>query len=126
MSARLAALAAALAAITLIPGVALAQCSTGDLACIELPEVPSRPDHLLARAEQAGMTSSASAPTPLAAVGDILPRGEYSVILNADYYGLPPASEGWVYMRVGPDALRVDWSSHEVLERATDQAAANF
>ncbi len=70
--------------------------------------------------------SSASAPTPLAEVGDILPRGQYSLILNAEYYGLPPVSDGWVYMRVGPDALRVDWSSHQVLERVTDQAAANF
>ena len=130
MIAHLAALTAALAAISLTPGAASAQCASGELACIVMPEVPSRPAHLVAaqavHAEQAGVASSASAPTSLAGVGDVLPRGEFSLILNAEYYGLPPASDGWVYMRVGQDAFRVDWSSHQVLERVTDQAAANF
>ena len=27
-------------------------------------------------------------------VGDILPDG-YSILLNTDYYGLPPATDGW-------------------------------
>jgi hypothetical protein len=70
--------------------------------------------------------SSTSAPTPLVAVGDVLPRGEYSIILDAAYYGLPPVSDGWVYMRVEQDAYRVDWKTHQVLARVTDQAAANF
>lgn len=63
---------------------------------------------------------------PLAQVGDVLPRGRYSLLLNAEYYGLPPARDGWVYMRVGRDAFRVDWASHQVLERVTSQTAANF
>jgi hypothetical protein len=29
-------------------------------------------------------------------------------------------------MRIGGDAYRVDWRSHEVLERVTERAAANF
>jgi hypothetical protein len=60
------------------------------------------------------------------AVGDVLPRGEYSIILDTAYYGLPPVSDGWVYMRVDQNAYRVDWQTHRVLEQVTDQAAANF
>ena len=41
-------------------------------------------------------------------MGQILPQGEYSII-NAEYYGLPAVSDGWVYMRVRQDAYRVDW-----------------
>jgi hypothetical protein len=70
--------------------------------------------------------SSASTPSSLVGVGEVVPRGEYSVILNGDYYGLPPVSDGWVYMRIGPDAFRVDWQTHQVLERVTEKAAANF
>ena len=110
------------------PIAASAACSTAEAGarCVRaLPgdglEVPTRPDHIV----QAAMTS-ASAPSALVNVGVFVPRGEYSIILNADYYGLPPVSEGWVYMRIGPDAYRVDWQSHQVLERVTEQAAANF
>ena len=127
MIARLATLAAALAAIALAPGVALAQCASGDLACIQLPDVPSRPAHLVATGvEPAGVMTSASAPTSLTVIGDVLPRGEHSIVHNAEYYGLPPVSDGWVYMRVGQDAFRVDWQTHQVLERVTDEASANF
>jgi hypothetical protein len=70
--------------------------------------------------------STTSAPSSLAAIGDVLPRGRYSVILNSEYYGLPRVSNGWVYMRVGHDAFRVDWTTHQVLERVTEQASANF
>ncbi len=120
MPARLA--LAALLAVSLLPGAARADCAAGDLSCLDLPEVPARPAHLAA----SGMMSSASTPEPLVAVGEVLPRGEYSIILNADYYGLPPVSDGWVYMRVERDVFRVDWQSQQVLERVTDQAAANF
>lgn len=128
MALRSKAAAFALAASALFPLSAAAQCSTASTGagCVrvlpDLPEVPARPGHVV----EAAMTSSASAPTPLVAVGDLLPRGEYSIILNADYYGLPPVSDGWVYMRVGQDAYRVDWRSHQVLERVTDRTAANF
>jgi hypothetical protein len=108
----------------LVPVTAnLVDCYVGPVACSALPQVPARPE---APHNPAGSLSSASEPTPLVQVGDVLPRGEYSLILNADYYGLPPVAEGWVYMRVGLDAFRVDWSSHEVLERVTSEAAANF
>lgn len=125
---RTAALALA-ATILLFPLSATAECSTADAGarCIRvMPEValdvPSRPDAVV----QAAAMSSASAPSTLVGVGDVVPRGEYSIILNADYYGLPAVSDGWVYMRIGQDAYRVDWQSHQVLERVTEQAAANF
>jgi hypothetical protein len=112
------------ATAVLCPAFAAAECGTGIGAiCTFTIDVPARPAHYL---ELAVMSSaSASAPTPLVDVGQILLRGEYSII-NAEYYGLPPVSDGWVYMRVGQDAYRVDWQSHEVLERVTDEAAANF
>jgi hypothetical protein len=111
------------ASAVLCPTIAAAECSIGS-SCLLALDVPARPAHIV---EAAAMTSaSASAPTPLVDVGQTLPRGEYSVIINADYYGLPAVADGWVYMRVGKDAFRVDWRTHEVLERVTEQAAANF
>jgi hypothetical protein len=62
----------------------------------------------------------------LVEVGQTLERGEYSMLLNSGYYGLPPVQDGWVYMRIGRDVYRVDWLTHEVLEQVTDQAARNF
>ena len=56
----------------------------------------------------------------------MLERGAHSILLNADHYGLPPVSDGWVYVRVERDLFRVDWGSQQVLERVTDRAAANF
>lgn len=111
------------AACLVTPGTADAACLLAgpEIGCIRAEDVPSRPASLVQLT-----LSSTSAPNPLAGVGDVLPRGEYSVILNADYYGLPPVSDGWVYMRVGPDALRVDWDTHQVLERVTHQTDANF
>ena len=112
------------ATISLFPLAVSAACSTVDSGarCVRaLPEtfdldVPTRPAAM----------SSASTPSPEVGIGEVVPRGEYSIILNADYYGLPPVSDGWVYMRIGQDAYRVDWQSHQVLERVTEEAAANF
>jgi hypothetical protein len=125
MTSRITAAALALAAIPVLwPMQATAECSTAGTGarCVRVIEPQARP---LGLAQPAAMTSS-SATTPLVEVGEVLPRGEYSIILNADYYGLPPVSDGWVYMRVGQDAFRVDWRTHQVLERVTDEAAANF
>lgn len=125
MTPRLAAAALALAAIpTLFPALAQAECRTADAGarCIRMIDTSTPSAELV----EAGAMSNASAASPLVTVGDVVPRGEYSIILNADYYGLPPVSDGWVYMRVGPDAYRVDWRSHQVLERVTDKVAANF
>ena len=77
-------------------------------------------------------TSCVSIPQPLTPkpgpveIGETLARGEYSMIMNARYYGLPTVSDGWVYMRIEDEIYRVDWRSHEVLERVTDQASRNW
>lgn len=125
MTPPLSAAALALAAMTtLLPALAQAECRTAGAGarCILAISPPVRPER---NVETVAM-SSASAASPLLDVGQIVPRGEYSIVLNAEYYGLPPVSDGWVYMRVGPDAYRVDWQTHQVLERVTDKAAANF
>ena len=106
---------AALAASLLAPAAAGAGCLTAGTGagCVEARIVPAA-------------LSGGSTPTPAVSEGAVLDRGQYSILMNADYYGLPPASDGWVYMRIERDVFRVDWRSHEVLERVTDEAAANF
>jgi len=59
-------------------------------------------------------------------IGSILPRGEYSMLMNAKWYGLPAAKDGWVYFRVEDDIYRVDFETREVLERATAEAGRNW
>lgn len=59
-------------------------------------------------------------------IGTILPRGEYTMVMNARWYGLPPARDGWVYFRVEDDVYRVDYATREVLERATEEAGENW
>ena len=92
-----------------LPSIMHAQCrmAVAGTACVSVPQ-PSTP-----------------APGPVA-VGEFLERGEYSMLMNAPYYGLPRVSDGWVYMRIEDDIYRVDWSSHEVLERVTNQASRNW
>ena len=58
--------------------------------------------------------------------GTILPRNKYNILLIADYYGLPPVKDGWVYMAIERNVYRVDFLTYEVLEMVTDQAAANW
>lgn len=57
--------------------------------------------------------------------GDILPRGEYNMLMNAPYYGLPRAQDGWVYFRVERDIVRVQLRTMQVLEIVTSDAARN-
>ncbi len=64
-------------------------------------------------------------PGPVA-IGDVLERGKYSMLMNARYYGLPTVSDGWVYMQIEDEIYRVDWRSHTVLERVTHQASRNW
>ncbi|WP_143057971.1 hypothetical protein [Loktanella fryxellensis] len=66
------------------------------------------------------------APPPPVAIGEILAPGRYSMVMDATWYGLPPAQDGWVYYRIADDVYRVDWRTMEVLERATDEAGANW
>ena len=101
-------------AITLIcfaslPVMAQAQCriAIAGTACVAVPN------------------SSAVAPDPVE-IGEVLERGQYQMIMNARYYGLPAVSDGWVYMRIEDEIYRVDWRTHTVLEKVTDQASRNW
>lgn len=99
----------ALCLLACMPVATAAQCriAVAGTACVAVPQ------------------SSATAPDPVK-VGDILKRGEYQMIMNARYYGLPAVSDGWVYMRIEDEIYRVDWRTHRVLEKVTDQAARNW
>lgn len=92
-------------------GPAIAQCrmAIAGANCVTVPEASRRPP-----------------PPPPVEIGQILERGEYSMLMNARYYGLPSVSDGWVYMRIEDDIFRVDWRTHEVLEMVTDQANRNW
>lgn len=92
-----------------LPAMAQAQCriAIAGTACVAVPQ------------------STTPKPDPVA-IGDVLERGEYQMIMNARYYGLPAVSDGWVYMRIEDDIYRVDWRTHTVLEKVTDQASRNW
>ncbi|MFA8442904.1 hypothetical protein [Yoonia sp.] len=101
-------ISAAIAAI-ILPTLAHAQCriAVAGTNCVAIPQ-PLTPD-----------------PGPVE-IGETLERGRYSMIMNARYYGLPTVSDGWVYFRIEDEIYRVDWRSHKVLERVTDQASRNW
>lgn len=68
---------------------------------------------------------SADRTANLVSVGERLPQG-YSILLNTEYYGLPPVEASWIYYRVGHDVVRVDRRTREVLAFATDETNAAF
>ena len=92
-----------------LPSVAASQCriAVPGTACVSVPQ------------------TSAPRPGPVT-VGEVLERGEYSMLMNATYYGLPRVSDGWVYMQIETDIYRIDWRSHKVLERVTHLASRNW
>jgi hypothetical protein len=98
-----------LAVAATLPTVGNAQCrmAVAGAACFVVPQ-------------------SAESAKPPVEIGEVLERGQYSMLMNARYYGLPSVSDGWVYMRIEDDIYRVDWRSHTVLENVTDQANRNW
>lgn len=92
-----------------LPAIAHAQCriAVAGTSCVAIPQ-PLTP-----------------APGPVE-IGDVLERGQYSMLMNARYYGLPTVSDGWVYFRIEDEIYRVDWRSHKVLERVTHLASRNW
>ena len=63
---------------------------------------------------------------PAYAPGDALPRGQYYMLLNTEYFGMPPAADGWVYYRVDGRIFRVRARTLEVIEDVTHLANAAF
>ena len=102
-------LALLLALSVWLPQAAAAQCrvAVAGTACVAVPQ------------------TSTPKPEPVQ-IGDVLERGQYQMLMNARYYGLPAVSDGWVYMRIEDDIYRVDWRTHRVLEKVTDQASRNW
>lgn len=92
-----------------LPAMGHAQCriAVAGAACVAIPQ-PLTP-----------------VPGPVE-IGEVLERGQYSMLMNARYYGLPTVSDGWVYMRIEDEIYRVDWRSHKVLERVTHLASRNW
>jgi hypothetical protein len=102
-------LSLAILIICTLPQTGAAQCriAVAGTACVSIPK-PTTPR-----------------PGPVA-IGDVLERGQYSMLMNARYYGLPTVSDGWIYMQIEDEIYRVDWRSHRVLERVTHKASRNW
>ncbi len=105
----------AIISLALLPAELSAQCLTANTgagcATAKIISVPK--------------TTRDLGPPPVE-IGEILERGKYSMVLNARWYSLPDAKDGWVYFRIEDDVYRVDFQTMEVLERATAEAGANW
>ena len=102
--------------LSLVAGTAEAQCLTAKTgAGCSSARVIVRPP-----------TTPPDLGPPPVEIGELLERGAYNIVMNARYYGLPPARDGWVYFRVEDDVFRVDYNTMRVLERATAEAGANW
>ena len=120
-------LALAATAILLALPPSLAQAETGCLIDIEEVGCDVVEPHQITTVAMQPIEFQRAPMTPqLVQIGEILERGQYSILMNASYYGLDPVEDGWVYMAIGDDIFRVDWDSHEVLERVTDEAGRNW
>ncbi|MEY1555841.1 hypothetical protein AB3Y40_09425 [Yoonia sp. R2331] len=101
--------------LAFLPSILQAQCLTANTgagcATAKIISVPK--------------TTKELGPPPVE-IGEILERGKYSMLLNARWYGLPDARDGWVYFRIEEDVYRVDFETMEVLERATSEAGSNW
>ena len=58
--------------------------------------------------------------------GDTLPSGQFNVLLNTEYYGLPAVSGDWLYYRVDNRVVKVNRRTMEVLEDVTHLTNAAF
>ena len=115
-----------------LPAIASAQCriNVPGTACMMAPvpaaqNTPERQCRIGVPGTACAAVVSAPRPAPVN-IGDVLERGKYSMLMNSRYYGLPSARDGWIYMQIEDDIYRVDYRSHEVLERVTDQASRNW
>lgn len=79
----------------------------------------------MAAAGSCTVVPATQAPPPVA-IGELIPRGKYSMVMDATWYGLPPARNGWIYYRIARDVYRVDYTTMEVLERATSETSRNW
>jgi len=71
-------------------------------------------------------TVEAVSTSPRYDVGDHLPRGQYYMLMNRSYYGLPPIDGYWRYYEVDNRVLKVHPDTLEVLGDATGLTNAAF
>lgn len=89
--------------LVLIPFLAAspaAPCATG-AKCLKVP-----------------VTESAAPYAP----GDVIPDGEFNLLLNVTYHGLPPSDGTFLYARTGRHVYRVDARTLAVIEDVTRDA----
>ncbi|SIN94759.1 hypothetical protein [Vannielia litorea] len=122
-----------LGARTAAPILAARPLASGLLLTIAALLASSQPGHAACRINVSGakcesaarFASASTAPALPVAIGEPLPY-EYMMLLNSEYFGLPPVSDGWVYFRVGNRVVRADYSTREVLEDVTGQTNRAF
>lgn len=104
-------LLSATAALCLLAPAAFADCATSATAakCTAAPAAASSDDDISELL-----------------VGSPLPEGEYQLLLNTEYFGLPPAGKGWMYYRVGNRAYRASPDTLEVLEDVTSMTNSAY
>ena len=71
------------------------------------------------------MTAPASS-TPVFVAGDLLAPGEFNVLLNAEYYGLPRAEAGSWYVTIDKRVLRIESDTYRVIEDVTYETNRAF
>ncbi|MDU8945373.1 hypothetical protein [Ovoidimarina sediminis] len=64
------------------------------------------------------LTPAASSQSLTYDIGDTLPRGQFNVILNTEYHGLPATDGSFWYFRVDHSILKVDPATMRVLGTA--------
>jgi len=110
-------------ALTLGPGLAQAECfaaAAGGSCGTALGGVA------VSGAEMTVKTVRAERTTPLYGVGDTLPAGQYYMLINREYYGLPPIDGYWRYYRVEGRVLKVHPDTLTVIGDATSLTNAAF
>ena len=105
-------------ALTLGSGAALADCATSvtGASC----------GATLTSGETTAKTLKVEQTTPMYGVGDTLPAGQYYMLLNRSYYGLPPIDGYWRYYRVEGRVLKVQPDTLTVIADATSLTNAAF
>ena len=104
--------------VALIPAIAQANCATVSIG--------AGCGMALSSEESGAKRVVAQATTPQYQVGDRLPAGQYFMMMNRTYYGLPPIDGYWRYYRVEGRVLKVHPDTLEVIADATSLTNAAF
>ncbi len=97
------------------------------LSAITVATLALLPSQILACTNESKcITSPAAASNMPFSPGDVLPRGEYNLLLNSEYYGLPEGSDNAWYFRVKDRVVRVRPSTMEIIDDVTHLTNAAF